>query len=753
MLSLIVKDLTGTQHVLELYTNEPVRLTYQAQDTKDISRVTGSYSQTFRVPSTESNKAFFGGFAEPGIHTPSDGSINGKFSVKKKVEALLVQDTIPIMTGYVQVKGVVIMGGRTADYQVTFFGETPAFATELSGKLLSDLTTSGIDQDLTYGNIRNSWTGTDADDFNVIWGLFEKGQGIDWSTTGGQNVLQSDMVPYVSLHWIWNRIFTEAGFSYTSTFIDDNAGDFKKMYMPAWEGSISPKGDETPEDEIAGAGMVAPQSITSFPAYTQVLLQDTATGGYDPGGNWSNTAYEYTVPYSGFYTIQVSCGMNASFTMRVTIDGAELNGTNRTQGLDETTFTFTQNLQQGEKVALEVRRHLSTSPNFTITPGSVGQTAFGTAYMQILEVSDPISGHEVQMNRNFPEMKQLDFVTSLQKMFNLVMYPDKDKPKHLIVEPYSVWSTQGSLDDWTSKLDLSKDIVLTPTMESQSQKYKWRYSPGQDLLNKGIEDQLGRGYAEKEVLDPENDFAKGETEVRTGFVPHVSSTIPNSVAPIFKGIDQEGVAIKKPQPTVAFWNGTGTNGQPDLGVWNLYSDAFTAQPQTNTPVFTMYSDFPATVTDSSLEYAPDFAFHPQTAFPLNNLYYKYWSAYANELYSADGRFMEAFFYLTPKDLSSFSYNDKILVENQLWRVQKISGYDPTSGSSCKVVLKLILDDIRDCAFIPSSVTSSGGIRFTNAAGQGNQLGNQKCCERYGYTYLVRKTGTNECVQPTIQLEV
>lgn len=749
MLSLVVTDLTGTKHVLELYANEPIRLNYQASEIKDISSIAGSYSQSFRLPATAVNKAFFGGFSEPGIHTSSDGSINGKFSVKKKVEALLVQDTIPVMEGYVQVMSAIIMGGRQPDYQVTFFGETPAFGAELSGKVLTDLTTTAIDQDVTYANVTGSWTGADADDHSVRWGLLDKGQNLNFSNDFDSSLYQADLVPYLSLHWIWNKIFSEAGFSYTSTWIDSNIGEFKKMYMPLWNGSLTPLGDEVPEDEICAAVLSSAQNITSQ-SYQVVNLIDNSSsfGGYDPGLNFNNTTHAYTIPYTGYYTIEYACvGSGQPFQAALTIDGAEVDGTILSNFGGQSTGTVQLLFEGGELLRLEAKN--GTFAGNTIYPAGVGFTTQG-AWMVVREISMPLSGYEVELNRNFPEMKQLDFITSLQKMFNLVMYPSKADPKNLIVEPYPIWADTGTEKDWTSKLDLSKDIVLEPTTKVQSAKYLWRHQAGNDVINKGVEEQLQRGYTEFKVLDPDNDFATGETEIRTGFVPHASNTIPSATGAVFKGIDEAGLPIKKAQPLVAYWNGALSG----MGSWSLKNDSSVAQNQVTMPIFSMRNAFPSTVTSHSLEYKAEFQFHIETAYPLNTLYYSYWSRYANELYSSQARFMTCFLYLTPKDISTFVYSDKILVENQYWRVMKIEGYDPTASKSCKVQLKLILDDIDDCAFTPSAVTDNGIITFTNQAGTTGLTGSQTCCEKYGYTWVTRKAEPfNSCVQPTITLDI
>ena len=50
---------------VELYENAPVNLKFQYSDITAIQNPLGSYSQTFRIPLTRSNRAIFGDLDEP----------------------------------------------------------------------------------------------------------------------------------------------------------------------------------------------------------------------------------------------------------------------------------------------------------------------------------------------------------------------------------------------------------------------------------------------------------------------------------------------------------------------------------------------------------------------------------------------------------------------------------------------------------------------------------------------------------------
>ena len=120
-----------------------------------------------------------------------------------------------------------------------------------------------------------------------------------------------------------------------------------------------------------------------------------------------------------------------------------------------------------------------------------------------------------------PKMKQIDFVSGLQKMFNLVFIPDRNNAKKLYIEPFNDYLASGTTKDWTNKIDLSKDIQIQPTTDLQSRTYDWTHSNGKDLVNDLVFKNASRVYGRYRVDDPANDFASGTKEIKSPFAPHV----------------------------------------------------------------------------------------------------------------------------------------------------------------------------------------------------------------------------------------
>jgi len=92
---LTLTDSNGNAATIDLYENEKMHLNYKFTDLTDFSSV-GNYSREFRIPASKTNVDFFGAIFNV--------NFDGWFDFRKKVEATLTVNTIPIASGHIQVK-------------------------------------------------------------------------------------------------------------------------------------------------------------------------------------------------------------------------------------------------------------------------------------------------------------------------------------------------------------------------------------------------------------------------------------------------------------------------------------------------------------------------------------------------------------------------------------------------------------------------------------------------------------------------
>ncbi len=87
-----------------------------------------------------------------------------------------------------------------------------------------------------------------------------------------------------------------------------------------------------------------------------------------------------------------------------------------------------------------------------------------------------------------------------------------------------------------------------------------------------------------------------------------------------------------------------------------------------------------------------------TLYPNQNLTQMWYSTTLNELEDVNSKLVEGYFYLTPREMADFDFRDIILLDNNYYRVNKISDYDPNSTDK---TTKVELYKLSSIDFFPS----------------------------------------------------
>lgn len=725
--------LTLAGNEIELYENEPVNLSYEFSDIQDINASSSSFSQTFRVPLTKKNQDYFGAVNEFGLITTWDPKV--------KVDAELTYNTIPVMRGFAQVKAVYVQKGRYADVELVVFGETANLSRDIGDLLLTDADLSSYTETINHSNVVDTWTGSNLP---VRFGVVDRGRNWSGSTvwsTANTGVLNYEVTGFLRVKEMLTAILTDAGYTFDSNFFDSETD----LYFMCNAGGEINQSVTAAEQALFHVGLNSDLSIsaTSFTTITQ--FQENGSF-FDAGGNVSSGVF--TAPFDGLYQFKVrvkfdTLPTNHEVEIALFINGAEYDTVVQGESSDlldfNTYILFTPLIQMDAADTADVRYKFHTGSDTAILEGT-GNVSAPTTSFELYNTA--LAGAAWTANANLPDMKQIEFISGLQKMFNLVFIPDRNNPKHLSIEPFNDYLASGDQKDWSNKIDLSKDMTIAPTTDLQARQYEWTLTEGKDFINDLVQKNTGRVYGRYRVDDPENDFSSGEKNIKAPFAPFVTSNVPETDFIIHRMLvdtSDEDKSIKDPRPRLAYWNGYNNSGSWYYG----------GQVLTKFPLWSEYSVRPSAinVSDKSLLYGTERPFRELLVSPLNTLYYKYWRPFVNELYSSDARKLTAFFRLTRSELATFEFSDKIYIKDTYWRILSIS-YDATSEDLVKVEMLKVLGDIRDCAWLPYSVDKLGQLTFENSVGTQSTTVPQSCCERYGYQFVSQNGGVivSECWQ-------
>ena len=744
---LTLTDSNGNSATIDLYENEKMYLNYKFTDLTDFSAV-GNYSREFRIPASTTNVDFFGAIFNV--------NFNGWFDFRKKVEATLTVNTIPIATGHIQVKKLYWQSGKLFEFEVVFFGEVPNLARLLNEKKLKDIESivaGDLDYDLLHANVE-----TPPNEHTILT-LCDKFNLTTYNTEGQPIYSPSDptfdnykplyvghLTPAVSAYYLFDQILRDAGVQWASDYLGDA---LSSVYVPFVNGQYL--------DTTAGLNDNASTLVTTSDIVESFVLGTTSfyplyldyVEYEDAGNNWSGGVF--TAPYSSEYTFQIwtngtftipyGGGTTANLTLAVFVNNEFTTGI--LQQCVENTITINQNitiqLNQGDELKIYLDAQAASSFSNTVDidltgNGSSGIDDFSGTGIKLVSVGTTLTEATVQMQFNAPDMKQIDFITSIQKMFNLAFVPDRTLPNTLRIEPLVEYIGSGNTLDWTQKLDLSKDITYYPTTDLQKAKFTFTYTEDGDYFNSLYKDN-GRIYGRYEVTEQDfeviNEFATGEEKVELAFSSTPSAPVENTDVVVPRFINSEGNFVQ-PKPRILYYFA-------DFFV-NMYDEVSGNVVQTAVKCLNNYSRMNATVTDNDLNFAPEIPPHTIIANPYNNLYNRWWRNYYRELYDGQARIMEGMFALTLNDIFTFQWSDKIWIVDSWWRVLDIEGYAVGDQDVTKVKLIRLLDIDNDCDLIPVSANLNQTLNWETPNGN-PATPTQDCCLRFGYYWNSAK---NNC---------
>jgi hypothetical protein len=746
---LTLTDFDGNAATIDLYENEKMHLNYKFTDLTDFASV-GNYSREFRIPASKTNVDFFGSIFNV--------NFDGWFDFRKKVEATLTVNTIPIASGHVQVKKLYWQSGKLFEFEVVFFGEVPNLARLLNEKKLKDIENiirGDLDYDLIHENVE-----TPPNDYTILtlcdkWNLTAsntEGQPVyspsDTTFDNYKPLYVGHLTPAVKAQYLFDEIMSDAGLQYTS---DNLSGCLENVYVPFVNGQYlnSALGLNDIASTLAYA---TDQTFTFTPTNNIKNFYLPLTEYEDAGNDWSSGIY--TAPFSGEFSLRVwanatatSSGINYVtelagniyfFVNDILVEESFFNFTDNTNVYSHTfnlDRTITTNLNEGDtlKIKFNCSDALGVS-TFNITFEGNGANDYTGTGVELVSVGTALTGDTVLMEFNAPDMKQIDFITSIQKMFNLVFVADKTLPNTLRIEPMVEYIASGNTLDWSQKLDLSKDIMYSPTTDLQKAKFTFTYAEDSDFFNSVYKDN-GRTYGRYEVTESDfeviNEFATGEEKVELAFASTPSAPVENTDVVVPKFLNAEGQFVQ-PKPRILYYFA-------DFFV-NMYDEVSDSVIVTAVKCLNNYSTMNATVSDKDLNFAPEIPPHTIIANPYENLYNRWWRNYYRELYDGQARILEGMFALTLNDIFTFQFSDKIWIIDSWWRVLDIEGYVVGEQDMTKVKLIRVLDIDNDCDLIPVSANLDQSLNWETLNGDPATI-DETCCLRFGYYWNSSK---NNC---------
>lgn len=347
------------------------------------------------------------------------------------------------------------------------------------------------------------------------------------------------------------------------------------------------------------------------------------------------------------------------------------------------------------------------------------------------------------LNNAIPgNIKQIDFINSIIKMFNLYLLQDPSNPTNIFIEPRDRFYGNDILT-WSDKLDIDKDIIHQPIVD-RKKRVLLSYKDDKDFWNADYKGKTNEIYGQYEYLTGnEIDTSDQKIEVIFSPSPLVMRKINDS---LYDNRWLYTQILDPKQPiTTDNYNKVDSNIRilyrknielADGLVFRLKAGGFSRL--FNTYPYAGHLDDPMEPTMDLGFGAPRQLYYKSDQFYTgNNIYTTYYEQFFEEIYGVESKHITAYFYLTPQDIIDFDYRKLIFIESMssgssgYFRVNKIE-YDPFNKQSYKVELIKVLNDFKsryrkkatldDSSTLPSGPGNGVVLAGNDNTGDSNIIG-------------------------------
>jgi len=711
---------------LEVIDNIALKLDISAIESQEIGELFGISSQTFTIPGTDNSNQFFNNVFDLGA-TPA-------VAFSKTVPCQVLVDGQSIFTGKLYISNVVSDDDNNIIYNCVVTNETIDFRTLVDNRTIASLSGSFTKYNHTYNftNISQSWN-NNLFSGSVFYPLVNYGSQVNDPTaptigfspsngtiigTGSMDNLAtplkvSQFKPAIQVKTILDEIFASINYKYTSSFI--NTDYFKSIYYL-----------DTPDEKpgVSFVNMIS-QSLVATPTISQSISNlafvkiNYGTEITDTGLNWNPATSTYTATQSGSYTFssnltyQITAsgavgGPSRSFVFAINVNGSPVvtiarNLGTTTSGVVPLTPTLV-SVKAGDTITVTGKNvNIRASEVFKVIPG------INSSWLRVVGAPTSVGG-TINIGSVFdPALMIKDFLKGLSEKFNLIIEPVRNERNILRIEPFNDWIDQGTVVDWTEIVDRSVKYKVTSPLVNQARNLYFSDAIDSDVLNVNYNSLYKKIYGEYKFTTA-LDLAQGNKRIGEKFAATPTKFINNSAlvevpflckednAKALVPFDFKGRLLHKtPVVNVPSNEAKGNNGVNtgfyyinDGGTIRSLNIYATALPQYYpTALNSLGVGLVLGAPSSSLHFDSAtwkaYKASPFTSY-IPGAYDNYWSFYINEIYDIDARLLTCNIILKPTEVQNIQLNDKIFIDGQYYRINKIKGVNLVNTESVEVEL-------------------------------------------------------------------
>ena len=438
---------------LDLFDDESVSLTQTIKDARDVSKVFTSFTQTFNVPASKNNNKIFKHYY--------NFNIDGGFDARIKKSGSIELNSFPFKIGKIKLEGVKLKDNIAYSYSLTFYGNTVNLvdllgedklntltdldslselytSAEVKSRLQLDPTTNDLITPLITHTTRLYYD-SDVNQGNEVDGnlYFQQGNGHN------HGVLWSDLKYALRISKIVEAIETRYSLTFSSDFFTATNLPYYNLFM--WLHRKS-----------GGVGFGT--QLTTF--VTTVNGWNAQVGDISQMSNSSTFRSNLGDAEFQYLSLSLTRIDTAPYSLSVFRNGIEVQSFTDIVTANKTIFFSTASI---DNASYTVQIQHLVSITFTDIVWEIqGLTQNGNTERDTYQTSDngnfiASSDIDFTITSQIPNMKVLDFLTGLFKMFNLVAYEDDSGV--IVIKTLDSFYSTGVNYDISDYLDVTSSQV------------------------------------------------------------------------------------------------------------------------------------------------------------------------------------------------------------------------------------------------------------------------------------------------------
>jgi hypothetical protein len=718
--------------------DENITVTTAVQDVKDISKIRGDFSQGFTVPASKRNNQLFKHYY--------NADIDNGFDARVRQNASIDVDTLDFKRGKIELVDVGIKENQIQFYKIVFYGNTIKVK-DLIGedKMISldwldnfnhDYTSTNVLNGLTVGLdfTVNGVTYTDA----VVYPLISYRRQYLYSSDSGNNTNTDKLVnirfhtgqqqhgvnfgelrPAIKVSLIIKAITEKYGLNFTGNFFEST--NFTELYVNV----------NNRKDDLSNG----------------LLVYETASGT-QPTISIVNDRYVYktTITPKAAY-------VNTPYKVRLTVNGSvRLESEMKIWG----TKTFTGSRIQFRN-SYEVKAEMITQSDFDFDATTQLNYTYGSSG-NTLVFSNSQTNQSINLDTIikslFKDIKVYDFLTSILKMFNLVVVPDGDD---LFVDDLQNWYTTGNVYDISQYIDTSQKKISKGKILNQID-FKFKeskqvladfYYQQNNIYYGNLEEKLYTDETKTELLsgdklDVETVFEQPIFERLIDINNNTQTTIQYAL------IADEDINTYVSEPFLMYCNQVDVSSN-SIGFEN------STNIEINTTVFMPSHSIEIDTESFNINFNAVANEYTAQVFD-ETIYNTYWSDYITDIFSIKRRIYNYTAILPNFLLSVLKANDRLVINGQRFLINTIKSNIVNRKDTLELIndiytAPLASDTLNSSLWTPDFVTLGGGANTSDSNYIGLATATLSLIDTGDGTSWITITGTVTSTINTITFDV